>query len=135
MKKVTLFLVALALCLTAKAGELTFPKAPSLVVVFTNITFASNITASVTFTNAQNTIVSSTHTFQLYYTPVGTNSATFYLDDTIDGSNWNPVSTNTTTGAATLDYELDIQGKWSQYRWRGVVAATNATATGLYMAQ
>jgi len=135
MKKVTLFLVALALCLTTKAGEIMSARPIATRVVFTNSIFSSNITATVTFTNTQTTTASVFHTFQLFYTPTGTNVATFYLDDTVDGSNWHTVSTNIGGTGTNVNYELAVQGKWSQFRWRAIIGSTNSAISALYMGE
>ena len=119
-------------CMPAAAGEMIIPQSAGR-IIYTNVTFSSNVTASVTFTNVQNTIITVNHTFQLFCTGAGTNVVTANLDRTIDEANWIPVSTNTVSTNGTVEYS--VAGKWSKYRWRISAAATNATVTANYMAQ
>lgn len=133
MKTLLGLAVALALALSAKAGELFFPNPSSTTIVFTNITFSSNVTAAVTYTNKQNSAMSRYHTFQFFCTQTGQGTNTVYLDRTIDGSNWIPVVTNTFTASGV--YELNNEGKWAQYQWRVTSGATNATLVATYMSQ
>ena len=132
MRTALSFIVALALCVTAKAGEINFP-ASAAGMVFTNVTFSSNFTAAVTFTNTQGSYKSVYHTFQLFYVGTGTNSGTAALDRTVDGANWYVAQSYTLP--ATTNIEYTPTGKWYTYRWRVTILATNASAVATYMSQ
>ena len=132
MKTALSFIVALALCVTAKAGEIVVP-ASTIGELFTNVTFASNFTSATTFTNTQPCLFTVNHTFQLFYVGTGTNSGTAALDRTIDGTNW--FTAQSYTIPSTTNIEYTPTGKWWAYRWRITVLATNASAMADYMAE
>lgn len=102
-------------------------------VTYTNVTFISNLTSSVNFTNQQDCGSTLNHTFQLFNNPVGTNTTVVNLDRTIDQVNWIPVSTNTFTTNGV--YEFNTSGKWAAYRWRVSSLTTNDSILANYMSE
>jgi hypothetical protein len=134
MRTLFIFIIASALCLTAKA-DITIPYQANSLYIFTNTTFSSNVTATTVFTNYQGTLVSLNHTFQFNYTATGSNSTVVNLDRTTDftANNWVPVWTNTWGVNTNVDYTY--AGKWYQFRTRVNMQATNATLSQNYMAQ
>jgi hypothetical protein len=136
MKTARFFMAAAALMASAvfscKAGEYYYsPNAPT--VIYTNVTFSSNFTASSTFTNTQGSGMSIGHTFNVFYTAAGTNSSNVILEKTIDGANWLTV-TNVTWGVST-NMEIQTVGKYAQYRYRVTALSTNGSMTALYMSE
>jgi hypothetical protein len=132
--KAILALIALVACLIRATGaELIVPQT-TMGEVFTNVTFSSNITASVTFTNTQPSLFTIYHTFHLVYSPLGTNTTTATLERTLDGSFWYSVQTNTLTDG-TNSFEYSSVGKWAAYRWRVTALSTNATVRADYLAE
>jgi hypothetical protein len=134
MRTLFLFIVASALCLTAKGVENDFPYPPNNLIVFTNTPVISNITATVTFTNSFETKYAIQHTIQFFSTAAGTNAVTASLDGTIDGVNWYTLVNNVTV-TNNVGYSTNIVGKFWQMRCRVTAASTNDTFEWLYMAQ
>lgn len=134
MRTLFLFIVASALCLTARAVEVAFPTPPGTGIIFTNTPVISNITATVTFTNQFTTAYTTYHTIQFFSTAAGTNAVTASLDGTIDGVNWCALVSNVTVTNNT-GYSTNIVGKFWQMRCRVTAASTNDTFEWLYMGQ
>jgi hypothetical protein len=134
MRTLLLFIIASALCLTAKAVENDFPYPPNNIIVFTNTPAYSNITATTTFTNVFETKYSIYHTFELFSTGAGTNTVTMSLDRTIDNTNWITCVNNASVTNGT-PFETNYTGKWWSYRIRVTAIATNDTIEWLYMGQ
>ena len=133
MKKLIISIAILAaMVIPSPAPVLRFLNS-NYTQIYTNVTFSSNITANVTFTNQQNTPDTIYHTFQFINNSAGTNTTTVNLDRTIDQVNWFPVSTNTVTRYTNIEYTAT--GEWFAYRWRVAALATNTTITALYMSR
>jgi hypothetical protein len=144
MRNILVFIVALALCLSLKAGDYSFyTLPPGRVAVYTNVTFSSNsfpAATLVTFTNVQNDAQSLNHTFQWFSfaatntLAMGTNVITIALDSTIDGANFvNLYSTNMNVG--TNAAQFSIIGKYTGFQTRVSVIGTNEAIKQIYMAQ
>ena len=136
MKKIATILFLLT-GLNLFAGEFSLPTA--YVTIYTNITVSSNLVASASFTNTQGTFNSYYHTFQFDYSAynpavtLGTNSGTFYLDSTINGTGWVNEYSNTFTIPTNCNFT--VIGKRSQYRIRASILTTNANFTMSYMGE
>jgi len=127
-------LIAAACVWQAAAGEIQYPIAQSQ-IIFTNSTSINLATNVSPVTNYQTTVYSTFHTFQIYYSILGTNSgSTIAVDRTLDCVNYFNV-TNFTISTLTSNFEFQATGKWAQYRYRTTESATNGTLIFTYLAQ
>ena len=138
MKQIALFMVALALCLNLKAGENFYSAHPTTILVFTNTPLYTNFTVAGTNilyagTNTQSTVITLAHGFQMFYTVAGTNTGTFYVDRTIDCTNWINLASFALT--VSTNWETNIVGKASQYRFRYSIYSTNGSLLVNYISE
>lgn len=141
MRSIFVFIFALALCLTAKAGEIVSPKFQTQQIIYTNALFSSNINGTVTFTNSYTTEKNLYHTVQFFSSAwtntldIGTNFVAVSIDSTIDGSNWYNEYTQNLINSGTNACEKTLVGKWEQIRCRITMSGTNLTVKAFAMGE
>ncbi len=117
------------------ADDYRHVQASSPWTVYTNTIVSSNIVTSLNLTNVQDTSFCTYHTFQAFYTIIGTNdvAGSNVFDSTIDGANWVPEQTN--SFATNASVQFTFVGKKSLVRSRLYTAtrATNVNWNLLYM--
>lgn len=140
MKIPAIFTVLIALCLQASAGELdhlgTPITAPWATIYTNNATIFSTNTGSpvgVTFTNTFLADKGIYHDFEEVITNLGTNTITSVLSKSIDGTDFVPLVTNTSTITSTpTNFDFTLTGIGIYFQWKITVLATNASVNTYY---